>query len=180
MAVTEPDDPKTPLDHTLDVFVYLPVGFLLELPRSIPRYIDRGRRQLDPSRLLASRPTSTFDRLHAHTHNTLRALGVVADDGPVTAPAGAATNGSGPVPLSVVGDAPATTAGSSEVRAEPVSSGIDPDTLAITDYDSLSASQVVPRLDSLGPDELESIRLYEVGSRGRKTILNKIAQLQAS
>ena len=65
-------------------------------------------------------------------------------------------------------------------RPVPVDSGIDPETLAIPDYDSLSASQVVPRLDSLGPDELEQVRRYENGKRVRKTILSKIAQLQAT
>lgn len=170
------DDPKTPLDHTLDVLVFLPIGFVLDFPRSIPRYIDRGRRQLDPSRLLASGsgrgPAGRLDRLHAHTRNTLKALGVHDDD--------AGTNGRSepgdPARPAVTDAAPAAPAAP---RLVPVASGIDPETLAITDYDSLSASQVVPRLDSLGSDELESIRQYELGSRGRKTILNKIAQLQA-
>ncbi len=55
----------------------------------------------------------------------------------------------------------------------------DPATLAIPDYDSLAASQVVPRLDALDDAELEDVRCYEAGVRGRKTILAKIAQLQA-
>ncbi|HEX8581486.1 MAG TPA: hypothetical protein VF640_04120, partial [Acidimicrobiales bacterium] len=50
--------------------------------------------------------------------------------------------------------------------------------LAIPDYDSLSASQVVPRLAGLSPDELEAVGAYEAETRGRKTILNRIAQLQ--
>jgi hypothetical protein len=50
--------------------------------------------------------------------------------------------------------------------------------LAITDYDSLSASQVVPRLDGLSDAELAAVRDYEAAHRGRKTILSKIAQLQ--
>ena len=48
------------------------------------------------------------------------------------------------------------------------------------DVDALSASQVVPRLESLSSEELEAVREYESGTRGRKTILTKIAQLQAS
>ena len=56
---------------------------------------------------------------------------------------------------------------------------VDVESLPITGYDSLSASQVVPRLDSLSGDELELVRWYELGNRGRKTILNKIAQLQS-
>lgn len=51
--------------------------------------------------------------------------------------------------------------------------------LAIPDYDSLSASQVVPRLDGLTDDELEDVRRHEEAGRGRRTILSKIAQLQA-
>lgn len=54
----------------------------------------------------------------------------------------------------------------------------DPDELAIPGYDSLSASQVVPRLAGLAGDELEAVRAYESGKRARKTILNRIAQLQ--
>jgi hypothetical protein len=51
-------------------------------------------------------------------------------------------------------------------------------TLAIPDYESLSASQVVPRLEGLSHAELDAVRGYEAAHRGRKTILNKIAQLQ--
>ena len=61
-----------------------------------------------------------------------------------------------------------------------IESSVDPSTLAIHDYDALSASQVVPRLESLTTEELEAVRDYEAGTRGRKTILNKIAQLQSS
>ena len=54
-------------------------------------------------------------------------------------------------------------------------------TLAIPDYDSLSASQVVPRLAGLTADELEAVRAL----RGRRTAAARrssaeIAQLQQS
>ena len=55
-----------------------------------------------------------------------------------------------------------------------------PTSLAIPDYDALSASQVVPRLAGLAADELDAVRRYEAANRGRKTILSKIAQLQAA
>jgi hypothetical protein len=51
--------------------------------------------------------------------------------------------------------------------------------LAIHGYDALSASQVVQRLAGLAIDELEAVRTYEAETRGRRTILNRIAQLQA-
>lgn len=53
-----------------------------------------------------------------------------------------------------------------------------PGELAIPGYDSLAASQVIPRLDSLSPADLEALRLHELGGRGRRTILTRIAQIQ--
>jgi hypothetical protein len=53
------------------------------------------------------------------------------------------------------------------------------ESLAIPGYDTLAASQVVQRLSSLRPDELEAIRRYELATRGRRTILHRIAQLAA-
>lgn len=51
------------------------------------------------------------------------------------------------------------------------------ETLPIPGYDTLAASQVVQRLSSLRPDELEAVRRYEIATRGRRTILHRIAQL---
>jgi len=51
--------------------------------------------------------------------------------------------------------------------------------LAIPDYDSLAASQVVPRLAGLTAAELEAVRRYEAAHRGRRTILARVGQLQA-
>lgn len=51
------------------------------------------------------------------------------------------------------------------------------DVLPIPDYDSLSASQVVSRLQGLTAGQLDAIRAYESGTRGRKTILNRVQQL---
>jgi hypothetical protein len=51
------------------------------------------------------------------------------------------------------------------------------DALPIPDYDELSASQVVERLEGLDHDSLELVRRYEAAHRSRNTILGKIAQL---
>lgn len=48
---------------------------------------------------------------------------------------------------------------------------------ALADYDTLSASQVVRRLESLGPDELRAVQRYEAATRNRRTILNRAGQL---
>jgi hypothetical protein len=49
--------------------------------------------------------------------------------------------------------------------------------LAIPGYEALSASQVVRRLDGLGPDELEAIFEHEAATRRRRTILHRTQQL---
>ena len=49
--------------------------------------------------------------------------------------------------------------------------------LAIHGYEALSASQVVRRLDGLGPDELQAIFEHEAATRRRRTILHRTQQL---
>ena len=167
--VTAEDDPHTPIDQALDLLVYLPIGFVFELPRSIPRFIERGRRELHANGRLTE-PTGSLDpryrldRAQAHAVSTLRALGVLSHSEPA-GPAAAEPDGA-------VTEAPTLVAVTAPVEA------IDPDTLAIPGYESLSASQVMPRLESLSADELEQVRRYEQDNRARKTILNKVAQLQ--
>lgn len=166
-----------PLHHLVDLFVCAPLGFVLDAPSLLPRWIDRGREQLaslgDVGRVVSGRGSGEgASRAGKQAHATLRGLGLApepdaGDRGDVAQPA------AGSAPTSAPRPAP-------PVAAVPPLVGPDVDTLAITDYDSLSASQVVPRLDGLAPDELESIRAYETANRGRKTILSKIAQLQAS
>jgi len=52
--------------------------------------------------------------------------------------------------------------------------------LAIPDYDTLSASQVVRRLDGLGHRELEAVYRHETATRGRRTIIHRAQQLLGS
>ena len=49
--------------------------------------------------------------------------------------------------------------------------------LAIPGFDTLSASQVVQRLDGLSRGELVAVRAYETATRGRRTILSRVDQL---
>src|SRR5204863_2323770 len=73
-------------------------------------------------------------------------------------------------------DIPVRLSADEEVMADEI--GIIEDDLAIPSYDSLAASQVVPRLEGLTPVELESVRRYEEAHRARKTVLGKITLLQ--
>jgi hypothetical protein len=63
--------------------------------------------------------------------------------------------------------------------ARPAPDAADAATLgaALADYDTLSASQVVRRLEGLGPEELRAVQRYESATRHRRTILNRAGQL---
>lgn len=49
--------------------------------------------------------------------------------------------------------------------------------LPIEEYESLAASHVVARLDSLSPADLRRVADFEASHRGRRTVLGKIDQL---
>lgn len=175
---------KSPIEHALDLLVYAPVGFVAEAPSLLPRFVKRGRDQVAMVRAVGTYavrrdPEGLREVVNRHpgTRGTLQALGLVpADDHDQR------RNGSGPAStasLAPVAPLHAEPDDAEPTPAEPLEPGIDPESLAIPDYESLSASQVVPRLESLTTDELEAIRQYENGNRARRTILNKIAQLQA-
>jgi hypothetical protein len=61
--------------------------------------------------------------------------------------------------------------------SEPSAASPPVESLPIPDYDELSASQVIERLEGLDTASLEAIRAYETQHRARNTILGKIAQL---
>jgi len=71
--------------------------------------------------------------------------------------------------------APAKKAPAKKAAAAPA---VAANPLGLSSYDSLAASQVIPRLDALSPAELEAVREHETAGRNRRTILNRVAQLQ--
>ena len=74
------------------------------------------------------------------------------------------------------GAAPPTAAGPVAAAAVDTSSVPTEAELPIQDYDSLAASQVVPRLATMSRDDLLAVRDYELAHRNRQTILNRISQ----
>jgi hypothetical protein len=173
---------KTPIDHlvegAVDLFVYAPIGLFFEAPTLLPKLAEQGRVHANNARLFGqfavkfgeAEMRRRFGDVEQQAVGLLKMFGLLPDDESDAAPTGSAATSP---PPSVV------------TRLEPVGgngeapSGPAVDDLAIPDYDSLSASQVVTRLEGLSPDELEAVRAYEAAHRGRKTILNKAAQLQA-
>jgi hypothetical protein len=168
---------RSPLEQALDLVLYAPVGLAVVAQEQLPRLIDKGRQRVT-GQLTIARMIGQFvvaqgqrevtkvakqanDALSARRAGPVAATAAVAHVAAATAPPAApAINGNA---------APASASGQ-----PPTSEG-----LAIPGYDSLSASQVVQRLAGLASGELEAVRGYETLTRGRRTILNRIAQLQA-
>jgi len=84
-------------------------------------------------------------------------------------------------PSASAAPAPASSAGAGAPTPAPVRPGgghvPQVASLAIPGFDTLSASQVVQRLDGLSRSELVAVRTYETSSRGRRTILSRVDQL---
>lgn len=182
---------KPPVEQAMDLFVYAPLGFVLEAPELLPKLIERGRRQVAMARVLGRfavekgevRAGKQLSKLQEQAAATLAGLGLAfaqpdQRSSTTTAPGSAASSATAEdLAWAAVEASPPTTDGA--VPEIVVVAPADPSALAIPDYDSLAASQVIPRLGGLSTGELEAVRAYEAAGRGRKTILNKIAQLQA-
>jgi hypothetical protein len=201
--VTDHDSTKGPLEQAIDVLVYAPIGLFFSGPSLLPKLVEEGRNQAKAGRMFGEfavrqgraelkRRLASFEE---QAGETLRIFGSRDDDiapppgppgsgspssstapssaGAASARTGVRTNGASAMSARATGRASVATDAPAPTHSPAV------EDLAITDYDSLSASQVVTRLDGLGTDELEAVRAYEAAHRGRKTILNKVAQLQA-
>jgi len=152
---------KNPLRRTLDLCFFAPVGVAVTVVEDLPELIAKGRRrvelQLGNARLVGRFVVHKGQREVSHRLDDLWRNGMVeapgADEGAEEA---AAPSWDRPPP---------------DAAAEAIVGG------ALADYDTLSASQVVRRLESLGPEELRAVQRYEASTRNRRTILNRAGQL---
>lgn len=202
------DHDSTPLEQVLDLLVYAPVGLALTARDNLPDLVAKGRERLTDQMSLA-RLVGQFAVKHGQTEagkrvdkarraaeERLAAHGGEASPSTAapTRPASAGSTSSvppqptpptprpsGPGPVRMAnGQAPGEAGtvemlGAASPPTRPTAS-----LLAIPGYDALAASQVVQRLAGLSADELEAVRIYESVTRGRKTILSKIAQQQTN
>lgn len=176
-------DDKTPIDHALDVLVYAPFGLALSVRDLLPQLAERGKQQIN-GQVTMAKMVGQFAVQQGQTEAG-KAFGKAREQAQTTLEQLSRLSGSGPNPAEAA--APSTNNGSRAETKQPAAatqppsatSGPGAGALAIPDYDSLAASQVVPRLQGLEREELEAVRAYEAAHRGRKTILNRIAQLQS-
>jgi len=186
-------DDKNPVEQALDVLLYAPLGLVFSAGELFPKLVEKGRSQIGMAKMLGqfavqqgqTEAGKVFDRASKQAMATLEQIAARQPSNGASRNGAAATNGKAPAaaPVAPITSAPSAVVELHAVAAEAVAavptSGPEAAALAIPDYDSLSASQVLPRLTGLSIDELEAVRAYEAAHRGRKTILNRVAQLQA-
>lgn len=185
-----PAEDQSLSERFLDVFVYLPTGLALAVADELPRLAERGRERLGV-RVNSARAVGHFTvktgtkeirkRSAARTRST-----ETTGRTPPSAPPPPPHAPSGPPRLRTIPypaeEHPPHRAPSAPTPAPAPPAGVDahvPDvaSLAIPGFDSLSASQVVQRLDGLSRSELVAVRAYEASTRGRRTILSRVDQL---
>lgn len=187
------------VEQAIDAFVYAPIGLLFDGPALFPKLVEKGRNQVQMARMMGqmavqmgqSEAEKRVKEAQGQVRDTLVGLGVVPAPRRATASPTTATPPAAPTSepaadtaapakqrttkTSAAKKAPAkakTPVKKAAAKAPAVAS------LSIPDYDSLSASQVVSRLRGLDAADLAAVKAYENATRGRKTILTKIAQLQ--
>ena len=148
---------KSPVGAMLDVFVFAPIGFALDARELLPKLAERGRNQVALLKVVGQ---FAVNKGRADADRILKTK-PPATTVPQAAPAASRTP-----PASRLRP-PVAAAAAAAAQALP-----------INNYDTLSASQIVPRLAGLRPDELARVRAYENSHRRRRTILGRIAQLQ--
>ena len=176
--MTSPDapDPRTVAETALDMLVYAPVGLALEAKELLPKLAERGRNQVVLARLGAR---FAVQKAEAEAEKFLARLQADDREGTAAEPSVSAEAASEPGTKSAAKLATKPGAKPSTKR-QPAGTKVGRAAApAIPGYDTLSASQVVPRLDALRPRELEAVRQHEAAHRGRRTILSRIAQLQS-
>lgn len=157
-----PKKETDPAEQLLEFFLYAPVGLALEAVDNLPKYVERGKSQVTIGRFLAKtaakKGSSTIESAGEKVINDLGqvfvdffGIDLTPDD----------DHDAEDVVLEVLDP------------AEPSDSH-----LAIVEYDSQAAAQIVKLLVQLTPEELDEVETYESANRKRVTILRKITQLR--
>jgi hypothetical protein len=180
--MTEHPGERTTVDRVLDAAFYAPLGLALSVFEAVPELARKGRDRLRPQVGLARSVGQLAVR-----EGYKQFMGFANSNGPGPfGPLRSAPPGSGVPDASPGADENATNGNrkASILRLEPVRTpeeladdGLSAAGLAIPSYDSLSAPQVVQRLDGLSREEVAAVRAYESATRRRRTILTRADQI---
>lgn len=166
------------VEEVLDYVVYAPLGIALTILEDLPGVVAKGRSKLQTQvgvarfagKLAFGQLRRTLDDILTPSHpGAQEAYG--HDGPPVAPPVLPTTEPARPARPGARTTAPSASATSQHrVQAN----------MAIPDYDTLAASQIVNRLVGLTPAELHDVKIHEEQHRGRRTILARIDQLEQS
>jgi hypothetical protein len=176
------EEETAPLQRALDLFVFAPVGIALTVVEDLPGLIGKGQQRFETDVqnarivgriVVAQGRRQLLERVGKLLH--LTSSDGAEDESQSTAP----SDGNGTE--RAVGAPGAAAAPSTRPAPTPKPTADPADGViveaALAGYDTLSASQVVRRLESLGPDELRALQRYEASHRNRHTILNRAHQI---
>jgi len=169
---------ETPLnERLLELLVYVPAGFAVTVVEELPKLAARGKERLGV-KVSSARAVGQFVVQAGTDEVKRRSAGLIPGRSSATPPRPSGPTGAGS--SAPAGPRGVPTPHQPPVRIQPpVANGHVPEvsTLSIPGFDTLSASQVVQRLDGLNRSELVSVRAYEASTRGRRTILSRVDQL---
>jgi hypothetical protein len=153
-----------PLRRTLDACLFAPIGVAVTIKEDLPGLIGKGRtrveQEISNARVAGEYVVGRYQRRLSE-----RLESIFGNGDPAAAPT-REEPAAGNVAPSPVATRPAPAVADTALVGA-----------ALADYDTLSASQVVRRLESLGPEELRAVQRYEAATRNRRTILNRAGQL---
>jgi hypothetical protein len=180
--VSEPTGPAGDLSshalfrRILDVCVFAPVGIAVTAAEDLPEIVEKGRARIEQD-LSNARVVGRYV-VHREWRRVSRRLETIfgnetAQPAPDRAdePAPSETDATLGEPVPPPAEPVPPAAAAPDAAAEAIVGRV------LADYDTLSASQVVRRLESLGPEELRAVQRYEGSTRNRRTILNRASQL---
>jgi hypothetical protein len=149
------------------VLLFAPVGVALTVAEDLPGLIAKGRKRVDQE-ISNARTVGAFVVRFGQRDLTRRVGQLFGQDALDR-----------PTPVGATDDDRVGAPGPPTATPKPVP---DPADSAVVEqvfagYDTLSASQVVRRLESLEPDHLRAVHRYEASHRSRRTILNRTQQL---
>lgn len=202
MTENPADDSSTnPLEILLEHLVYAPVGFLYEYPEIKDKLITKGRSQVQLAKVMAQYASQQNGGMEALLAGALKqAAGgidkVLSDLGAqFGAPCAPYDGESGPSDSTAEStprkagvddddadglvDIDDTSTHREPVHAEDArgAEGPDDDAEVWDDYESLTAREIVLRLDTASEAEVQAVLGYETLHRGRKTVTAKARRI---
>ena len=174
------DHEKDSAEQLIDLLIYAPLGLALEYRTLLPELAERGRRQLGFARSVGK---LALGGLVAQADRTRSATEARAKPSPSPASSDAEPTSEAKLPeakKAAAKKAPAKKAAAKKPAAKKAdataSADADIDAVLPT-YETLTARNIVGRLDGLNPAQLRIVAAHEGENRQRTTVLNRIEQL---